>query len=66
MAEGVDTKEVLWSAFHYQDEDGTWCAGVEVSGIPNHDKAVEVAQVVETAVAEFLEKIRYGISLATH
>lgn len=57
---------VAWSPYHYQDEDGTWCAGVEYRGITTHDEAVQISHMVEQAILELMAKLNIPEVTRTH
>lgn len=55
--EGIDDDEITWFAFHYEEEDGVWAAGIQFTNVPDHDQAVYLASVAEAAVRKALEGV---------
>lgn len=55
--DNLDKEHVAWSPYHYQDEDGSWCAGVEWRGLDDHSEALRVQQLADTAMQELLDKL---------
>lgn len=52
--------------FHYEDEDGTWCSGIEISGIPQHDAAHSLSLLLEDSLTEIMKKINIVEVTQTH
>lgn len=66
MAEDVDEKDPAWSPYHYQEDDGTWVAGIEIFNIPDHDKAMHMAEVMTQIMQAFIDTIEQRLSTSTH